>query len=195
MIGTNAEALASLQTLFQTKWDDILNGVASSSALESAKSRLGEWWQGLFLNQQLSPLTLRERFEEAKRQYQTTLGLAQGGDVNAIGNLSGISQTVLELARQLMASSPAYTAFFREIAEQTGAVAGISQADINSRLYGALPTSSPLASSADIARLDQRIAELTTALLTEPITVQSPTLETAIAESSSEPAGALAGAA
>lgn len=195
VLGTNADALAALQTLFQTKWDDILNGVASSSSLDSARARLGDWWQGLFLNQNLSPLTLQQRFDEAKRQYNSTLTLAQGGDVNAIGNLSGISQTVLELARQLMASSPAYTAFFRQIAEQTGAVAGISQADINSRLYGALPTSSPLASSADIMRIDQRLAELTTALLTEPITVKAPELQAAVEGLSTEGAGALAGAA
>lgn len=195
LIGTNATALEALEELFQTKWQEILDGVASASALDDARARLRDWWSGLFLNEKLSPLTLQERFAEAKRQYESTLALAQGGDVNAIAGLSGISTTVLELARQLMASSPAYTALFREIAEQTGTIAGVTEAEINSRLYSALPTSSPIASSADIQRLETRIAELTTALLTEPLTVQSPTLETAIAESSTEPAGALAGVA
>lgn len=186
LIGTNQTALDALKVLFDTKWQEILDGVASTSALSDAKARLGEWWQSLFLNEKLSPLTLQQRFAEAQTQYQTTLSLAQGGDVNAISNLSGISQTVLELGRQLLASSPAYTELFRQIAEQTGSVAGLSQADINSKLYGALPTSSTIASSADISGLRDAIYDVIAMFTNGDAIVQTPDASAALDELKTE---------
>lgn len=70
----------------------------------------------------LSPKTLGEKLAEAGRQYQDTLGLAQGGDKDAQGRLQGASNAYLELARQYYASSGDYTAIFESV---TGSLSGL----------------------------------------------------------------------
>lgn len=70
----------------------------------------------------LSPKTMGEKLAEAGRQYQDTLGLAQGGDKDAQGRLQGASNAYLELARQYYASSGDYTAIFESV---TGSLSGL----------------------------------------------------------------------
>lgn len=73
----------------------------------------------------LSPKTLGEKLAEANRQYQDTLGLAQGGDEQAQGRLQGAANAYLDLARQYYASSGDYTAIFEGV---TGSLSGLSGA-------------------------------------------------------------------
>ncbi len=180
LIGTNATALDALKVVFDQKWADIIGGIASSDALTSAKERLADWWHNLFLDQTLSPLSPQEQLQTARSQYESTLALAQGGDVNAIGRLSGDADMYLKLAREIFASSNIYTAIFRDVAQATGSIAGISQTEINTRLYGALPTSGTLATSADIAALTASVNDLITMFGSGDAKVSDPDLADSI---------------
>lgn len=63
----------------------------------------------------LSILTPEERLAEARRQYEEVLLAAQAGDLTAAGRLGGASQSYLEVARSLFASSGRYVDIFNQV--------------------------------------------------------------------------------
>lgn len=140
------------------------SGLASSTSglvdsLTQARFSLRDWLDGLFLDKNLSPLSPMQQLEEARRQYESTLGLAKMNDVGAINELGGASQTYLQLARDIFASSPAYNDIFRSVSTSVGGVAGVSAASIESRLAQAIPASG-MASSQDMQTLNTSINHL-----------------------------------
>ncbi len=118
--------------------------------LADARGGLRKWLDGLFLNDALTPLSPMQQLEESRRQYEQMLGLAQGGNVDAVAGLGNSAQTYLQIARDLFASSPAFNDIFRSVTTAVGGVAGVSSGDINARLATALPSNGTLATSADI---------------------------------------------
>lgn len=73
----------------------------------------------------LSPLTMGQKLAEAASQYQSTLARAQGGDADARGRLSAVSDTYLKLAQGYYAgASTDYSEVFRAV---TGAIEGLAQ--------------------------------------------------------------------
>jgi len=73
----------------------------------------------------LSPLTPRQRLDEAKRQFDETLKAAQGGDAAAINKLPQVAQAFLGQARDFFASSGGFQDIFTRV---TGALRGITDA-------------------------------------------------------------------
>lgn len=180
LVDGNAEAMKALETIFKGKWKDIIDGIAS----EDSRARFVDWWRGIFQDQQISPLSLRDRFNLAKTDYEKALA---GGDA---GRIQSTAQLALELGRQLMGSSTAYTAFFAQIASQTAAFAGISPTELNQRLYGALPQSSPIASSADMGMLARTFSESMRDLVIATLQAAAET-QTAVRESGDKVATAV----
>lgn len=135
--------------------------------MNAAQGTLKQWWNGAFLNTSITTLGPQERLAEAKRQYEAQLALAQGGNAGAIAGLGGFAQTYLEIARQIFQGSGAYNDIFRTVMGQTGGAAGISQADVNARLAGALPATGQLLSGeVFIAKLDELIGAVVDSLRT-----------------------------
>lgn len=145
-----------------------------AESIMSARDNLKDVVNGWFTNPSLSPLSLEDRFVFAQDQYNSVLTGAQHGDLTAIGNLGGTSQSYLELARQLFASSPTYSAIFRDVASQVGGVAGISQGEINARLGASLPKTGQMASSDDIKQLKASVDSLTAMLAGGSLNVSDP---------------------
>ncbi len=83
------------------------NALANAKALLEYGQRLRDYVQGLKTGD-LSTLTPAQKVAEALAQYQTTLAAAQGGDQTALGNLQGVADTYLRLAREFDPAS--YTA-------------------------------------------------------------------------------------
>jgi hypothetical protein len=83
------------------------NALSNAKALLEYGQRLRDYVQGLKTGD-LSTLTPAEKVAEALAQYQTTLAAARGGDQKALGNLQGVADTYLRLAREFDPAS--YTA-------------------------------------------------------------------------------------
>jgi hypothetical protein len=164
---------------------------AAEAAKQLATAQLGlkDYVQGLLLNTQLSPLSLDQRFFEAEHQYQQLRDAAKGGDLSAYAPLQGASTTYLTLARQLLAGAD-YNAIYRQVVTEVGGVAGISQQELNSRLNGALPQGSTMASSNDIARVESAVNRLLDRISNGTITVSDPETKAAVEELKTEVATA-----
>lgn len=70
-----------------------------------------------------SPLNPMDKFAEAQRQFRLTASKAKLGDADALGALSGASQSYLAAGRASYASSDAYTTIFGEVQAALGASA------------------------------------------------------------------------
>lgn len=123
LVSGSNEAMLALEELFQERRKEIIeNGI--DDALGTAKGKINEYLQSLLVNPNLSTLGPLERLEAARREYEKTLGLAQGGDLTAIQNLTGSSDAYLKIAREVFASSPAYVAIFQRVFDELAGVSG-----------------------------------------------------------------------
>ena len=92
--------------------------------VEAALKDLAKYVDSLKLNDQLSTLTPFQKLEEAQRQFYATLGLAQGGDAQAIRDLTGAASAYLQDARAYFASGEQYTAIFDAVTQALEALTG-----------------------------------------------------------------------
>lgn len=92
--------------------------------LSSARKGLQNYLLGSLLNERLSPLLLDQRAQVAGDEYRRLLGLAQGGNADAISGLGSARDTYLELQRQLTGPGTAFNALFFRTYDETRAVAG-----------------------------------------------------------------------
>lgn len=70
----------------------------------------------------LSPLNPQQKLEESRRQYETTLAAAQGGDIAARQNLTAVAEEYLNQAQSYYASSEDYANIFTNVLAQIGAL-------------------------------------------------------------------------
>lgn len=85
--------------------------VDTVNLLANAREGLAQYLQGSLVSN-LSPLTPMQQYLEAKRQFDANLGLAQGGNIDAIANFGGLRDTFLNLSRSIFASSGQYNTDF-----------------------------------------------------------------------------------
>lgn len=71
----------------------------------------------------LSTLSPEQKLAEAHQQYQDILAQAQGGDIEAQGNLQGAAQAYLQEARSYYASTEAYAGIFDQVTATLDALA------------------------------------------------------------------------
>lgn len=128
--------LKPLQELFTKRVQELtseLNEVLSnltSNARELLQFRQGFTRAGETISQQLfrmtgtsaSPLSPTERLQNARSQFESLLGRARGGDIDALQQVSGSAQNFLDIARRNFASSPA---FFEEFNFARDALSGL----------------------------------------------------------------------
>lgn len=79
-----------------------------------------------------STATPLEKYAEAKTQFESTYALALSGDKDAMGKLTGISQTFLEMSKQVFASSDRYTQDFNTVLDKinTASISASASADV-----------------------------------------------------------------
>ncbi len=96
----------------QSQLDDVIG----------ARSGLQGFLNSTRLNTGLTTLDPMQRLNEARRQYEEVLGMAQTGDLGAAGRLSGVSETYLQIAREMFASSSRYVDIFESVMGGVGGV-------------------------------------------------------------------------
>lgn len=106
---------------------DAVNAVSEASndryAQElAALKQIRGFLDSLLLDTSLTTLTPRERLGEAQSQFAALLAAAQGGDTEALQQLTGAAQAYLREARSFFASGSEYTQIFDFV---TQALAGL----------------------------------------------------------------------
>lgn len=135
--------------------------------MRDAALKLADQTKDLWLSD-LSPLTHAQRLAQASGLYGQQLAAAQGGDLAALGNLSGTSRSYLQEARGYYASSQSYTDIFNQVQGQIGGLVDQVQIDATSMINTALTEQSIRFSEMGISLadinvntkdLDKRIAD------------------------------------
>ena len=99
---------------------DLLNEQIAQTREQASTYRrlgdsLGSYSRSLLLDRNLSPLSQLQRLNEAERQFDDVAGRAQAGDVKAMEELQGISQSYLEASKDYFASSTDYYDDFQKV--------------------------------------------------------------------------------
>ncbi|WP_376960101.1 phage tail length tape measure family protein [Azospirillum sp. A26] len=105
---------------------------AANSLLSSWKnlqSSIGQARQSLLVGD-LSTLDPRSRMDAALSSYRDALSRAQGGDVDAAGQVSGLAQTALTAARAYYASNEDYARIFNEVTGGLGDVESVASRQV-----------------------------------------------------------------
>ena len=66
----------------------------------------------------LSPLNPQQKFNEAQTQFADLLSRSRGGDLEALGQLQGAAQTLLEQGRSFLGPSDEFTRLFDDVTSQ-----------------------------------------------------------------------------
>lgn len=91
-----------------------------ASALEKAnkkleaQSHLQDWLKSVLMGAN-SPLTAQQQLEEARKQYETQLGLARGGNLDALGGIDKYADAFLSAQKAVGAFGGEYSAIFASI--------------------------------------------------------------------------------
>ncbi len=91
--------------------------------IEDIRRGLREWLQSLTTGD-LSPLRPRDQLREARAELARLVQAAQGGDLEALRQLSSAGDTVLRLGQQVFRGAD-YAALFDEVRALIGGVAGV----------------------------------------------------------------------
>lgn len=159
----NIPGLLALEEEFQRRRKEIMEG-GITEALASAIANLRKWRDGLKINNELTTFTPMQQLDEARKQYEKLLALAQTGDVDAINQLAGAGDAYLKIAREIFASSSMYSVIFDKILSDTGLIIGEgSGPGAWGNLDDALPEGK-LASSDDIKDVNDTLALVLAAL-------------------------------
>ena len=102
-------------------------GVQAYEAQQTALEQVVAFAESL-LTGQYSPLNPAEQLAIAQAQFDDALLLAQGGDIDALGSLQGLAQTLLGLGQTNFASGQANTDLFNSVYDALSALGvGIGQ--------------------------------------------------------------------
>jgi hypothetical protein len=120
-LGSSAQSITTSLGDFGVAIDNIVG------QLLNAQSGLADYLRGLGQSE-LSPFNPQERYADARRVYLEQLGLAQGGNVDALSGLSGYHQAFLRASRAIHASGGQYNAdyfsSYNQLASLTGGQVG-----------------------------------------------------------------------
>jgi hypothetical protein len=178
----NVQALAALQQIYNEKWQAIIDGTSSSvdgalDALQKLAQGIRDYLASLKVGAD-SPLSPLAKVQAAQQQYQDILAKAQGGDQDALSNITKYADSYIQLARQAFASSTQYNTIFDTVYNQLDALAnlidplsggtgatggagtGAGVAPPQSPLDAAAPTDSQLASQNDMKMVKASIEDL-----------------------------------
>ncbi len=151
------EAKSNLMAAYQAELSAINAKISAQEALISRTKafvdRLREYRDSLRISE-LSPLNPWEKYQEARRQYDTTRALAMSGDEGAMARLESVSGEFLRVSRDYYASSNAYSDDFRMVDETLGGVQSAAERQL------AVAQAQLNALNAQIANMQAQLAEL-----------------------------------
>jgi len=78
-----------------------------------------------------SPLTAMQKYAEARRQYDSTLLAAQGGDTVAQGKFTSVATALLDASKVINASGNGYTLDFAAVMAQTASLADVAKTQVS----------------------------------------------------------------
>lgn len=125
--GQQTQSIQTLNNEAQSMWESQIRAVRSISNMIDS----------LLINEQLSPLSRTDQFNEAFSQFNDLLSLAQGGDVDAMNALPSMATTLLQLARDVFASGGDYNEIFDAVItglESIGVTLNQPPADTNTNV-------------------------------------------------------------
>lgn len=88
---------------------------STATALESAIENVRQARSSLLLDSQLSALSPRDQYAEARQQFNELAKLARGGDIDAINSIGGAGRDLLDSARGIFGSSEGYADVFNRV--------------------------------------------------------------------------------
>lgn len=129
---TNAEAYTTLLSDQSSALSETVSNLESSIAKFRDFSKSMKDFRNSLLLSASSTATPMEKYVEAKSQFDSTYALALSGDKDAMGKLTSISQTFLDLSKTMFASSDKYTEDFNLILEKinTASISAAASADV-----------------------------------------------------------------
>lgn len=153
---TATQQATRFEELFsQIRQENIQTEISSLNEQKSTATSLLSSWKNLqssisqarqsLLVGDLSTLDPKSKMEQALSAYRDALGKAQGGDVDAAGQVSGLAQTALQAARAYYASNEDYARIFNEVSGGLGDVESVASRQVSLQ-------------SAAVSRLDGLIA-------------------------------------
>ena len=117
--------------------------MARYEAEYKAIQKIHDFADSLLLDSGLTTLNLGEQLGVAQSEYDETLTAAQGGDVDAINALEGISKTLLGLGRENFASDENYTSLFDTVRSDLSGLGISSEAPTAPELLSTLTVADP----------------------------------------------------
>lgn len=115
---TNAEAYNTLLTDQSSALSDTVTSLEDSiTKFRDFSKSMKDFRDNLLLSAS-STATPMEKYVEAKTQFDSTYALALSGDKDAMGKLTSISQTFLDMSKTMFASSDQYTQDFNSVLDK-----------------------------------------------------------------------------
>lgn len=132
------EVLQSTVELIDTSRNDLVDAYErEADALQTTIDKFEDFskslreFQSSLLTGSNSPLTNRERYEEALARYNDVAQRAMAGDEGAIAQFQSVANELLNLSRAYNASGAAYTADFNRVMTEAGIIAEYADAQVD----------------------------------------------------------------
>lgn len=125
--------------------------IEADRAIKKAQLSLTDWLDSIGLDDSLSPLTAQQKLDEAQSTYVENLMLAQGGNLDAIDNITKDAEAYLDAQKDISGFGGDYSAIFSSVRNQVQSLAR------------GTPTYKPL-TQGDIEALSQEVVDLKVAL-------------------------------
>jgi hypothetical protein len=176
-----------LITLYQQLWWAQDHAAQSGNDMLQWVKSLQDWLRSITLDQTLSPLTARQRFDFAQAQYVETLMGAQGGDADARQRFTETANAYLQESLSMFGrASSDYNAIYQAIIAQTealiaqglGPASPATLADVNSTLIEGQRTAAEQM-SALLAKVDTLVEATTSGSETIATSIVNQPLSTA----------------
>lgn len=117
--------MAKIEELYGLKRAAILaqSNQDTINAMKQAGTQLRSWLDNQLLSN-TSTLSPVEKLLQAQSQFGTTISAARGGDTTALGNVTNVADSLLNVAKDYYASSPEYAALVSMVRSQVESLGG-----------------------------------------------------------------------
>lgn len=165
----NADALAAAQSIFDTKWKAVVDGVTTGvdgtiDQLGRLKQSIADYLKGLVVSD-IAPFSAKQKLAQARAALDAEITLAATGDTKALGDVTQFMDTFLKLDREFNKSNDVFAADFNYYTQKLADIAGVqTTGEPLNAIAAALPSGSKLASGDDIKSLEDTVKELIAAL-------------------------------
>jgi len=148
-------ALQELQTQTQGQLTGLVDRARSMYSIDQLSG-----YRDSLSTSSFSPLSAQDRLRESRRQLDDLFSRAQGGDLDAARQFSGLAQQTLTLGREVGASGSQFQDLFRSVNMQLNQVISTQQDQFNAAFGPALEFAIKETSADQILELKKQTTEL-----------------------------------